>query len=227
MEVRRKKAHMIKGIIFDLDGTTLDTLQDIAESFNRTLKEFGYKEKSVDEIRMGVGKGFRVLTEKMLPQDTDEKTRETIALRYRQIYSQNYYKNTRPYEGMSEVLTKLQEEGIRMAVHSNKSDIFVKDLIARNYPGIAFIEVCGALEGVPMKPDAGGVFRILDRMKLSKEEVLYVGDSETDMKTAYNADVRPVGVLWGFRDEKTLKENGADLIIKDPKELLNIIKEEL
>ena len=98
---------MIKGIIFDLDGTTLDTLQDITESFNRTLKEFGYEEKSADEIRMGVGKGFKVLTEKMLPQDADEKTRETVAFRYRQIYSQNYYKNTRPYEGMKELLLKL------------------------------------------------------------------------------------------------------------------------
>ena len=218
---------MIKGIIFDLDGTTLDTLQDITESFNRTLKEFGYEEKSADEIRMGVGKGFKVLTEKMLPQDADEKTKETVAFRYRQIYSQNYYKNTRPYESMKELLAGLQEEGILMAVHSNKSDVFVKDLIGRNYPGIGFVEVCGAKEGVPMKPDAGGVLRILNLMKLSKEEVLYVGDSETDMKTAHNAEVRPVGVLWGFRDEKTLKESGAGFIIRQPSELLNIIKEEI
>lgn len=216
---------MIKGIIFDLDGTTLNTLQDIHDSFNQAFKENGLEEKSLDEVRMGVGRGFRVLTQKLIPEGIEEEKTEEIALRYRQIYSQNYYKNTRPYEGVGELLSQLQELGLQMAVQSNKSDVFVKDLIARNFPDIRFIEVCGSLENIALKPDPQGVYRIMEKMHLSKEEVLYVGDSETDMKTAKNAGLISVGVLWGFRNEKTLKENGADHIIKEPKELLKIIKE--
>ena len=216
---------MIKGLIFDLDGTTLNTLQDIHESFNQAFKENGLEEKTLDEVRMGVGRGFRVLTQKLIPEGIEEEKTEEIALRYRQIYSQNYYKNTRPYEGVGELLSQLQELGLQMAVQSNKSDVFVKDLIARNFPDIRFIEVCGSLENIALKPDPQGVYRIMEKMKLSKQEVLYVGDSETDMKTAKNAGLNSVGVLWGFRNEKTLKENGADHIIKEPKELLKIIKE--
>lgn len=216
---------MIKGIIFDLDGTTLNTLKDIHESFNKAFRKYGLEEKSLDEVRMGVGNGFRVLTKKLIPEDIKEETVEEIALCYQKTYTENYYKNTRPYEGVSELLSDLQKQGIQMAVNSNKSDVFVKDLIARNFPEIRFTEVCGSLDGVALKPDPEGVYRILKLMGLSKKEVLYVGDSETDMKTAKNAGLKSVGVLWGFRDYETLKENGADHIIERPEELLTILKE--
>ncbi|MBQ6215773.1 MAG: HAD family hydrolase [Erysipelotrichaceae bacterium] len=161
---------MIKGIIFDLDGTTLNTLKDIHESFNKAFKEYGLEEKSLDEVRMGVGNGFRVLTKKLIPQDIQEELVEEIALYYQKTYAQNYYKNTRPYAGVSKLLSELQKQGVVLAVHSNKSDVFVKDLIARNFPEIRFTEVCGSLDGVALKPDPEGVYRILKLMGLSKKK---------------------------------------------------------
>lgn len=217
---------MIKGVIFDLDGTTLNTLEDIKDSFNEALRHFNLEEKTMDEIRMGVGRGFRILTDRLLP-GLKEELKEEIALYYKQIYSKNYYKKTRPYKGIEELMKTLQEQGIQMAVNSNKSDIFVKDLIARNFPDIKFTDVLGSIEGIPLKPDPEGTYKILKDMSLEKEEVLYIGDSETDMKTAVSAGLKAVGCLWGFRDETTLKENGADYIVSQPSEILRVLKEEL
>lgn len=218
---------MIKGMIFDLDGTTLYTLEDIYNSFNLMLKENGYPEKSIEEIRMGVGNGFRVLTKRMIKEEIDEEKLEKLSLRYRQIYKENYYKTTIPYEGIKETLRILQEKRISLSIHSNKSDMFTKDLIARNFSDIRFACVCGAREGIAMKPDPEAVERILREMEVKKEEALYVGDSEVDMMSAKNAGLKAVGCLWGYRDYETLKENGADYIIREPREILNILKEEI
>lgn len=211
---------MIKGIIFDVDGTTLNTLNDLYFSFNQALKDFGLPPQSMDQVRMGVGRGFRMLVEKCTPETTDEETKTKLGVHYRQIYAQNYLKTTKPYEGMTETLEKLQEKGIRMGVNSNKSDVFVKGLIEKNFPQIAFTEVMGAREGIPHKPDPAGTNLIIEKMGVEKSEVLYVGDSDTDMKTAGNAGVTAVGCLWGFRDRETLLEGGADILIEKPFDLL-------
>ena len=207
---------MKKGVIFDLDGTTLYTLTDITTSFNTALKEFGFPQKSEDEIRMGVGMGFRILVDNIVPKDTDEKKKDAIALRYKEIYSSNYYIHTRPYEGMRETLEKLRDLGVKMAVNSNKSDIFVKDLIARNFPGIEFVDVTGSIEGVALKPDPG----------IDASEAAYIGDSDIDMKTGVNAGMLTIGCLWGYRDEKVLKEAGAMCLAEKPEDILKLIKEE-
>ena len=216
---------MIKGVIFDLDGTTLNTLDDIIDSFNATAEEAGYAPRSRDTIRMGVGRGFRVLVDRVLPEVSDEEERERLALRYREQYAQRYANKTRPYEGIAELLEKLQADGIRMAVDSNKSDFFVKSLIKKNFPGIEFSDVMGSLPEYPLKPDPGRALKMIENMGFNKEEVLYVGDSETDMKTAVNAGVLPIGCLWGFRDRQTLKENGAACLVETPEEIYELIKE--
>ena len=217
---------MKKGVIFDLDGTTLYTLTDITTSFNTALKEFGFPQKSEDEIRMGVGMGFRILVDNIVPKDTDEKKKDAIALRYKEIYSSNYYINTRPYEGMRETLEKLRDLGVKMAVNSNKSDIFVKDLIARNFPGIEFVDVTGSIEGVALKPDPQAAKMILDKMGIDASQAAYIGDSDIDMKTGVNAGMLTIGCLWGYRDEKVLKEAGAMALAEKPEDILKLIKEE-
>ena len=184
---------MIKGLIFDLDGTTIDTLNDIKESFNKALEEFGYSRKSRDEIRMGVGRGFRMLVNAIIPEGVSEEKKEEIAARYKNIYRENYYKTSFAYSGMNELLKELQEQGI--------------------------VAVIGAREGVPHKPDPATALEIADMMKLDPEEIAYVGDSDVDMMTGKNAGMKTIGVLWGYRDEKILKENGADHTVKTPEEI--------
>ena len=217
---------MYKGVIFDLDGTTLYTLDDICDSFNLALKEFGLPEKDVDAIRMGVGRGFRILVDNVVPPETDKELKDQIADRYKEIYSEHYYKKTHPYEGMTEVMDELSRLGVKLAVNSNKSDIFTKDLIARNYPETTFIEVMGSIEGIALKPDPQAVEIILKEMGLNKDEVLYVGDSDTDIQTAKNAKMRSIGCLWGYRDLETLKNNGADYLAEKPEDIIRIVKEE-
>ena len=217
---------MYKGVIFDLDGTTLYTLEDINESFNLTLKEFGLPERDVDTIRMGVGRGFRILVDNVVPPETDKELKDKIALRYKEIYSHNYNNKTHPYEGMVEVMKELSELGVKLAVNSNKSDIFTKDLIATNFPDTKFTEVMGTIEGVALKPDPQAVEIILKEMNLNKDEVLYIGDSDIDMQTAKNAGMKSVGCLWGYRDLETLQNNGADYIAEKPEDIIRIVKEE-
>ena len=218
---------MIKGLIFDLDGTTLNTLEDIVRSYNLALKEFGFSEKSEDEIRMGVGQGFMMLVNNTIPKEVDAETKERLANRYKEIYKENYDRKTCPYNGMRELLEKLQYEGYKLAVNSNKSDIFVKSLISKNYPEIVFTDVMGAVEGIAHKPDPQGPEIIIKEMGLNKEEVLYVGDSDIDIKTAKNTGLKSIGCLWGFRDEETLKNAGVDVLVSEPSQILEYLKGEV
>ena len=211
---------MIKGVIFDLDGTTLYTLPDLHRSVNLTMEHFGFPLRTPEEVRAGVGNGFQKLINRIVPEDTTEEKKREVGVYYRDIYRENCCNETVPYEGMSEVLKTLQEKGIQLAINSNKSDNSTKLLISKCFPDIRFTEVMGAREDLPHKPDPTGVQQILDLMGINKEEALYVGDSETDMKTAKNAGIKAIGCLWGFRDLKTLQESGADIILSRPEELL-------
>ena len=212
---------MIRGIIFDVDGTTLDTLDDIYESFNKALELFHMPLQTKDQVRMGVGRGFKVLIDKCTPEGTDEKTKEEFLPVYSGIYAENYKNKTLPYKGIPELLKALHEKGIRLAINSNKGDAYVKGLIEKNFPDIPFTEVMGAREGIAHKPNPQGTDMIIDEMGLNKEEILYIGDSDVDIMTAKNAGVRSIGCLWGFRDEETLKNAGADIIVSRPEEILN------
>lgn len=213
---------MIKGIIFDLDGTTIDTLNELYISINQTLKNYGYPTKTKDEVRLGVGRGFRKLVETVVPEKLSEEKMAEIGRDYQESYTQNYLKST-VYPEMPELLKKLQDRGILLAVNSNKSDRFTKALIAKNYPDIRFTAVYGRREGVPLKPDPTTAKEIADLMGLKTEEVLYVGDSDVDMRTGINAGMKTAGCLWGFRNRKTLTEAGADFILEKPEDLLKLL----
>ena len=211
---------MIKGIIFDLDGTTLNTLEDIKESLNTILKSEGYCEKTYDDVRINLGRGSRNLIKDSLPKDVDDSLIDTITDKYIAKYRTHYNVETKAYDGIQELLNNLENKGIKLAVNSNKPDEFAKDLIKKHFPGNHFISIIGSRKGIPNKPDPYSANEIVEQMGFEKSEVLYIGDSESDVKTAKNAGLKCVGCLWGFRDLKTLIEAQADIIISKPEELM-------
>ncbi len=215
---------MIKGIVFDLDGTTLHTLDDIKNSLNKVLERNGYPAKTYDEVRKMVGNGSRNLIREALPVNDDE-TIERILEEYIADYSVNYHITTRAYEGIPELLERLQERGILMAVNSNKPDMMTRALMKECFPDIRFTKIIGQRDDIPRKPDPASTNMIVEEMNLPKNEVLYIGDSETDVKTAKNAKLASVGCLWGFRDRKTLEEAGAEYIVERPEDILKLLGE--
>ena len=214
---------MIKGIIFDLDGTILSTLYDIQESVNIVLKNHGYNLRSYEEIRNAIGRGSRCLIQDSLPTGISEEEIDKYTSEYIDVYGCHYNVKTKPYEGIEQLFNKLEEKNILIAVNSNKPDKYSKNLVSCHFPGNNFIDVIGHREDHPYKPDPSAVYEIIDKMKLNKSEVLYVGDSDKDVETAKNAGIKIVGCLWGFRDLKTLTNAGADYIISKPEELLNYL----
>lgn len=214
---------MIKGVIFDLDGTLLNTLYDIRNCANICLKQFSMPTKTYDEIRLAVGKGSAVLIKNIVPENTPSQIVEKVIDAYFKTYSQNFAIDTVAYEGISELLEKLQNDGIQMAVNSNKGDNLSKELIKKFFPNINFVEVFGRRDNVALKPNPQAANEIIELMNLQKEEVIYVGDSETDMKTANNAKLFAVGCLWGFRDRETLTESNASIIVEKPEEIYDLV----
>ena len=213
-----------KGIIFDLDGTLLDTLTDIADSCNKALEQFGFTGYTLEEYKVKVGSGFKVLIERCVPKETDD-TKSLILKAFVEIYSHNYLNKTAPYEGIIEMLDELNSMGVKLAVNSNKRDDYIKPLTSKFFSDIAFVAAYGERKGIEKKPDPTTSNEIIKLMGLAKEEVLYIGDSDTDIKTAINSGVDGVGVEWGFRTPKELRENGAKYIVSKPSEIIEIIKE--
>lgn len=214
---------MIKGIILDVDGTILETLSDIKASLNIVLNEYGFNSRTYDEVRLAIGKGSKKLVEDSLPINTDQKIIDEIADKYLKVYGNNYNVETKPYEGIKELLNELENRGVVLGVNTNKPDAYAKDLIAKHFPGNKFIAIFGSRTNIPNKPDPTSTNEIIRLMGFNKEEVLYVGDSESDVKTARNANLKCIGCEWGFRDYKTLVDAGADYIVKEPKEVLSIL----
>lgn len=214
---------MIKGLIFDLDGTTLNTLNDIQNSLNIVLKKHNIKPVDYEKVRLSLGRGSRNLIKDQLPKETDDKYIDDLTNKYIEEYSKNYNVQTKPYNGIYDLLMELQNKGYILAVNSNKPNEFCKNLMEYHFPKIKFKTIIGARSGIPYKPDPYSANEIIELMGLKKEEVLYVGDSENDIKTAKNAKIKATGCTWGFRDLKTLKDAGADYIISTPKELLDYL----
>ena len=215
---------MIKGIIFDLDGTLLNTLYDIQDSLNVVFNNHNLKTRTYDEVRLAVGKGSRNLIKDSLQKNVDDNTIDELLEEYIKVYGKGYNIKTKPYDDIKELLNEIEKRNIVIAVNSNKPDAFTKDLIKTHFPKNKFVSVIGSRANVPNKPDPYSTNEIISLMKLNKDEVLYVGDSESDIKTAKNVKIKSVGCLWGFRDFKTLKDVGADIIISNPKELLNYLQ---
>ena len=205
---------MKKLVIFDLDGTLLNTIADLANSTNYALKVLGYPIHEPDKYNFMVGNGINKLFERALPDG--EKTEENV-LRVRQefvpYYDQHNADKSRPYPGVTELLETLQTAGMQLAVASNKYQAATEKLIAHYFPNIKFTAVFGQREGIPVKPDPIIVKEILQIAKVQEEETLYVGDSGVDMQTAINAGVTSCGVTWGFRPRTELESFHPDHIV--------------
>lgn len=215
---------MKKLVIFDLDGTLLDTIADLAESANHALKQLGYPTRDVEKIRTFVGNGVNKLLFRALPDE--EKTEENM-MRMRTHFVPYYDAHnadlSAPYPGIVALLEKLQAKGLRMAVASNKYQEATVKLVKHYFPMIDFVEVLGQREGINVKPDPTIVFDILQKAGVNKEETLYVGDSGVDMQTAINAGVDAIGVTWGFRPRTELEDFHPMGLIDQAEELLGFV----
>lgn len=217
----KKSTPKIKGIIFDLDGTLLDTIQDIVDSANAVLKKLKFPTHSVKDYKIFVGDGMANLVCRVLPEGHwDLPTIEKCVKMVKVEYAERWHKNTRPYDGIPELLTELSKRKIKIAILSNKPHEFTKANADRFLKKWKFTVVAGAKDNAPRKPDPTVALKIASKMRLKPHEVMFVGDSNTDMMTANGAKMLPVGVLWGFRGKKELLANGAKIIIKKPQDLL-------
>ncbi len=214
---------MVKAVIFDLDGTLLNTIDDLANSVNFMLKQFQFPTFSVDEYKYKVGNGMRKLIERSLPKThkTDNQIDMSLSV-FMEYYNQHKNDNTAPYKGIIDLLNELKNKGIKLAVVTNKAHISAKPLIENTFPNI-FDEIAGQKEGIPTKPNPQSVLNVLEKLNVTPDECLFIGDSGVDMQTAKNAQITAVGVLWGFREKSELIQNGADEIISSPLELLKFI----
>lgn len=211
-----------KAVIFDLDGTLSDSIHSIKYSGDRTMEKFGYGPFSVEQYKYFVGDGARNLVKRALAAGGDTELahfEEAYAL-YREIFKENCMYRVRPYEGIPELLATLKVQHVKIAVLSNKPHAETVNVVEALYGKGYFDVIEGQKEGLAIKPSPDGVFRILERLGLGAEDLLYLGDTATDMKTGKGAGAFTVGALWGFRDRAELEEGGADAVIEHPLELL-------
>ena len=215
----------MKACIFDLDGTLTNTLESMTYSVNLTLEEMGLSKITKDQCRLFVGNGARVLMEKSLKAagDTDASRIVEGMEIYGRIFDQNCTYHVTPYEGIPEMLKALKDKGIQLAVLSNKPDRQTVKVVKAILGEELFDYAQGQKEGIRRKPEPDGVWYLMEQMHVSKEECLYIGDSEVDAATGRNAGLKTIGVLWGFRDRKTLETAGADDLIDRPDELLQFV----
>lgn len=211
-----------KTFIFDLDGTLLDTLQDLAASTNYALRQYGMPEHSLDEIRRFVGNGVRKLMERAVPSGNQNPQFEAAFSAFRQHYMEHSLDTTRPYAGISELLWELEKRGCNMAVVSNKMMAATKELVAHFFPEITVAIGEHEAAGIRKKPAPDTVYEALNQLGTDKENAVYVGDSEVDLQTARNCGIPCVSVLWGFRDREFLIQHGATTLIEHPEELLSL-----
>ena len=209
---------MIKCVIFDLDGTLLNTLEDLKNSTNFALSKYGYPERTLKEIRNFVGDGVRKLIERAIPQNA-ENIDECLCV-FKKHYAQNMYNCTAPYDNIVEILNELRAKNIKIGVVSNKFDSAVKELCKKYFNGCIDIAL-GQSEAIPKKPAPNGVIKVIKDLGADITNTIYVGDSEIDVQTAKNANIKCIGVTWGFRDKEKLL--GADFIIDNPSELIQIL----
>lgn len=212
---------MIKNAIFDLDGTLLNTLQDLKDSTNYALEQFGFPKHSIEEIRQFVGDGVRKLIERAVPENCSTETTEKCLSIFKQHYAENMYNHTKPYNGILEILTKLKSQGVKIGVVSNKFDFAVKELCKKYFDNLIDIAI-GQADDVPKKPAPDGVFKAMKELGATNNDSIYIGDSEVDVATAKNSNLPCIGVTWGFRDKKDLE--GAEYIINSPSELIPTIR---
>lgn len=215
---------MIKAIIFDLDGTLLDTSKDITNSVNYVLEKHGYKVLKVREVLKNLGYGSKYLIKNSLPEGISNHEFELIHQAYLTYYQDHNDILTTPYEGVLDLVNKLKVRGLKLALISNKDNSDVQSLIPKHF-GAAFDVIYGTLKGFPNKPDSYLVNLTLNDLKVDNKQAIYIGDSEVDFQTAQNANLEFIAVSWGFRTKEFLENKGIRQIVDNPDELLNLIKD--
>lgn len=214
----------VKLAIFDLDGTLLDTIGDLAASCDAVMQMNGLPQHTTDEYRQMVGRGILRLVEAAIPEQMRlpeyvEKVRRDFVA----YYLDHIDLHTHPYNGIPELIDAMTERGVKIAVASNKFQAGTERLIRSFFPGVEFVAVLGQRVGVPLKPDPQIDLEIIEAAGVEPSETLHIGDSGVDMQTAHAAGVRAVGVTWGFRSREELAESGADVIVDHPEEILNLL----
>jgi len=213
----------LKALIFDLDGTLLDSIADLAEAINRMLKENHYPEQPLEVFPQYIGDGIKALVERALPPDALERGElEARVTDYQRHYADTWHVQSRPYDGMIDTLHALHAAGIKLGVLSNKPQAFTQLCCDHFFGEIPFFEIRGARDDTPRKPDPAAALLMLNAMGLSPSQAGYVGDSGIDMEMATRAGMAAIGVKWGFRSEDELRTNGARLLISSARELLSL-----
>lgn len=215
---------MLKAVIFDLDGTILDTLGDLTASTNYALAKNNLPQRSLEEVRSFVGNGIRLLIERSVPSNIEKSFVDSCFEDFKEHYKNNSAVLTKPYSGIPTLVKALRNMGIKTAVVSNKADFAVQVLVEKYFPSL-FDYYVGEKEGVRRKPYPDSVFCALDYLCVSAEQCVYVGDSDVDIETARNSNIKCIAVTWGFRDRAFLEAHNPDYVADTPNEILEIIGE--
>lgn len=216
---------MIKAVLFDLDGTLVNSLVDLANSVNFALDKFGFETHKTEEFKYFVGDGIPKMIERALPVgNRDKDTIEKVKKVFFESYSVHFADNTAPYDGVKELVLALKEMGMKVAVVTNKAQEMADKVVTSAY-GDVFDCVFGKREGIPSKPDPTATITVMNKLCVKPDECIFIGDSGVDVLTGVNSGAVPVGELWGYREEDELLNGGAKYIIGKPEELLSIIDE--
>lgn len=213
---------MARAVLFDLDGTLTNTLQDIADAMNHALRVHGLPEWPVDAYRYLVGDGAKKLAQRAVRER--QALAPSVRKEYQAFYETHNLVATKPYDGVPEMLIALHQMGIKLAVFSNKPDADTKNVVRHFFPNVNWTVVRGQVEDVPVKPDPTGARLAAQALGVSPKEILYLGDTATDMQCALNAGMIPIGALWGFRTAEELQESGALQLLSHPVEVLDCLR---
>lgn len=213
---------VIKAVIFDMDGTLLNTLDDVVDAVNHSLNKFGFKEYSSDEIRNAVGNGVRILMKRLAPEDISDEVFEDFLAYFIEYYSKNMNNKTCPYDNIIPMLKKLRADGYKIGILSNKFDSAVKELSDKYFLNLVDVAV-GQKDGVEEKPAPDGIFEVAKALGVEIDECVYVGDSEVDIQTANNAGIDCISVTWGFKTVDFLYKNGATRLAYIPEDICELL----
>lgn len=209
-------------VIFDLDGTLLNTIDDLADAGNHVCAARGWPVHTVDAYKRMVGNGIPKLVERFAPAGTDGETLAGALAEFSAYYGEHKEDKTAPYPGIAELLAALKGQGVRLAVLSNKAHALAGPVVERYFPGV-FEYVQGALPDAPLKPDPTLLHALMENIGAAPKTTLFVGDSNVDVLTGKNGGLTVCGVLWGFRDRQELEETGADYVIERPEQMLTLL----
>ncbi len=214
---------MEKAVLFDLDGTLLDTVHDIADKVNSALIHFGFAVRTLDEIKQRIGNGSEYLMRNSLPEGVEEELFQKIFSYFKGLYSGEKDPKTRPFDGIKQVLKTLNERGYRIAIVTNKPQPATDKICKEQLFDISFDKIVGQSNGVKCKPDKMATEQILSEFGVEKQNAYFVGDGETDVQVAKNAGINGISALWGYRTKEQLEKAGATVFAKSPQDLLKLI----